>query len=63
MYYASYKIEEEVKIITLTEEDFHQPQEFDNIPLLYFRITKPLKAEAVLPHIDMNRLFTSVPEF
>jgi hypothetical protein len=57
-YYASYELNEQVKEIHLSEEAFAQPTEFDHLPLVYFRISKPLIEGAVLPTVDLTKLFT-----
>lgn len=33
------------------------PTGFDNLPLVYFRITKPLKKDFSIPMIDLSKIY------
>jgi len=41
----------------LCENSFLEPNEFDFLPVVYYRLTKPLKPKAVLPTIQPEKLF------
>ncbi len=52
-YFASYMnpITKEPVYVKLSEEAFNEPTEFDLMPLVYFRMTKPIKKGSELPPI------------
>ena len=62
-YYAAYEVSETVKEINLSQEAFVEPTEYDILPQVYFRLTKPLKADAKLPMIDLSKLFNKDENF
>ena len=62
-YYAAYETGETLKEINLSEDAFAQPTEFDILPLVYFRLAKPLKAGSTLPLIDLSKLYTPNTDF
>ena len=62
-YYASYKIGEELKEIQLSEQAFSEPTTFDYLPLVYFRLTHPLKEGQKLPVADLSKLYKKDSDF
>ncbi|CDW82480.1 hect e3 ubiquitin [Stylonychia lemnae] len=56
-YYASYVEEGETKHIHLSEEAFNGPNQCDNLPLVYFRLTHALKAESTLPAVNIQKIY------
>lgn len=56
-YYASYMATDVLKEIHLSEQAFNEPTEIDYLPLVYFRVTHPLKEGQNLPLVDISRLF------
>lgn len=46
-----------MKEINLCESSFMIATEFDYLPLVYYRISKPLKEGEKLPLIDLSQLF------
>ncbi len=45
------------KEINLSESAFTSPTEFDTVPIVYYRLRRPLKAGAQLPHMKMENIF------
>lgn len=43
--------------INLCEQAFYEPTEYDVTPVIYYRMTKPLKRGAVLPTIANDKIF------
>jgi hypothetical protein len=41
----------------------HHTTQFDVHPLIYFRLSKPLKQGAKLPTIDLNKVYQSTGKF
>ena len=62
-YYSSYEISEQIKEIHLSENSFFEPTEFDVQPAVYFRLAKPLKADAKLPVVDLSKLYLQDPNY
>lgn len=56
-------ISDELKEIHLSEEAFAEPTEFDHMPLVYFRLTHPLKDGATLPLVDLTKFHKKDGEF
>jgi hypothetical protein len=61
-YYASYELNDQTKEVHLSEEAFASPIEIDHLPLVYFRVSKPLIEGAVLPKVDLSKLYTVNPD-
>jgi hypothetical protein len=46
----------------LSENAFNNPTEFDVVPLVYYRLKRPLKAGAHLPQMKMEKIFYGVKD-
>ncbi len=58
LYTANTKIGGDELKVNLSEKDFlHQTTQFDLHPLIYFRLTKPLKAGVRLPVLDLKTIY------
>lgn len=62
-YYASYIVQDTLKEVHLSEQSFNEPTEFDFLPLVYFRLTHPLKEGQSLPLVDLSKLFVTEGSF
>lgn len=62
-YYASYKTGDDLKEVHLSEQAFSEPSELDYLPLVYFRLTHPLKDGQQLPLVDLSKLYKKEGDF
>ena len=51
------KINGDQQQVDLSEKAFREPNAFDINPLIYYRLSKPLKADAELPELDLSLFY------
>ena len=62
-YYAVSMVNNEEIEVNLSEQAFFNPNEFDMMPHIFYRLTKPLKEDAKLPTITLSDFYAQTEDY